>query len=100
MAERLLCFDHAVKRFNVGTPDENTLFDGFNCDVDEGEFISIVGSNGSGKTTLLNLLCGSLPLDGGRLFYRNRDITRLSEHKRPRLSAAYSRIRPVAPARI
>ena len=82
MAERLLCFDHAIKRFNVGTPDENTLFDGFNFDVDEGEFISIVGSNGSGKTTLLNLLCGSLPLDGGRLFYRNRDITRLSEHKR------------------
>lgn len=58
------------------------MFDGFDFGVDEGEFISIVGSNGSGKTTLLNLLCGSLPLDAGRLYYRNRDITRLPEHKR------------------
>ena len=82
MADQLIRFDHIVKRFHVGTPDETTLFDGFDFGVDEGEFISIVGSNGSGKTTLLNLLCGSLPLDAGRLYYRNRDITRLPEHKR------------------
>ena len=78
----MIRFDSVVKRFNVGTPDETTLFDHFTFDVEEGEFVSIVGSNGSGKTTLLNLLCGSLPLDGGRLLFRNRDITRLSEHKR------------------
>lgn len=79
MADQLIRFDHIVKRFHVGTPDETTLFDGFDFGVDEGEFISIVGSNGSGKTTLLNLLCGSLPLDAGRLYYRNRDITRLPD---------------------
>lgn len=82
MTDPMIRFDSVVKRFNVGTPDETTLFDHFTFDVEEGEFVSIVGSNGSGKTTLLNLLCGSLPLDGGRLLFRNRDITRLSEHKR------------------
>ena len=75
-------FDQVTKRFHVGTPDETTLFDHFDFQAEEGQFVSIVGSNGSGKTTLLNILCGTLPVDGGRLYFRGRDITKLSEHKR------------------
>ena len=78
----MIKFDQIVKRFNVGTPDETTLFDRFSLEVEKGEFVSIVGSNGSGKTTLLNLLCGTLPLDGGRIFVGERDITKMSEHRR------------------
>ena len=52
-----------VKKFNIGTPDETTLFDRFSFEVQEGEFVSIVGSNGSGKTTLLNIICGTLPVE-------------------------------------
>lgn len=71
-----------VKKFNVGTPDESTLFDGFNFQVNKGEFVSVVGSNGSGKTTMLNLLCGSLPIDSGKIMLSGRDITRLTEYER------------------
>lgn len=71
-----------VKRFHIGTPDESTLFNGFDFSVEEGSFVSVVGSNGSGKTTLLNLICGSLFPEDGRILYRGRDITRLKEHKR------------------
>jgi putative ABC transport system ATP-binding protein len=78
----MIKFREIVKRFNVGTPDETTLFDHFNLDVEKGEFVSIVGSNGSGKTTLLNLLCGSLPLDGGHIYVGDKEITRLPEYKR------------------
>ena len=78
----MIKFSEVVKRFNVGTPDETTLFDHFSLEVGKGEFVSIVGSNGSGKTTLLNLLCGSLPLDGGHIYLKDRDITRLPEYKR------------------
>lgn len=70
------------KKFNVGTPDESTLFDGFNLKVKKGEFVSVVGSNGSGKTTMLNLLCGSLPIDGGKIMISGKDITKLTEYER------------------
>lgn len=75
-------FKDITKRFNVGTPDETTLFDNFNFKVDKGEFVSVVGSNGSGKTTMLNLLCGTLPLDGGQIILAEKDITGLSEFAR------------------
>ena len=55
----MLSYEHICKTFNPGTPDAVTLFDDFNLTVDDGEFVSIIGSNGSGKTTMLNLLCGS-----------------------------------------
>ena len=53
----MLSYEHICKTFNPGTPDAVTLFDDFNLTVDDGEFVSIIGSNGSGKTTMLNLLC-------------------------------------------
>lgn len=75
-------FVDIVKKFNVGTPDETTLFDKFNLSVKKGEFVAVVGSNGSGKTTMLNLLCGSLPIDGGIINLAGQDISKLTEYAR------------------
>ena len=70
------------KVFNAGTVDEAVIFNDFNFTVDEGAFISIIGSNGSGKTTLLNLICGSDTVNGGKVLFDDRDITNLPEYKR------------------
>lgn len=78
----MLSYEHICKTFNPGTPDAVTLFDNFNLTVDDGEFVSIIGSNGSGKTTMLNLLCGSLPVDSGKIIVDGNDITHLAEYRR------------------
>ncbi|MCD7873364.1 MAG: ATP-binding cassette domain-containing protein [Clostridiales bacterium] len=78
----MLELQNIVKRFNAGTVDEATVFDGFNFKVQKGDFISVIGSNGSGKTTLLNLICGSLKPDSGKIFFKEKDITNTSEFKR------------------
>jgi len=47
---------------------------GFDIDVAEGEFLSIVGPSGCGKSTFLNVLLGLLPPDSGDLRLRDRRI--------------------------
>ena len=77
----MLELQNIVKRFNVGTVDEATLFDNFNFKMNKGEFVSVIGSNGSGKTTMLNLVCGSMKPDSGSIIMNGKDITSVSEYK-------------------
>ena len=50
--------------------------------MEEGQFVSIVGSNGSGKTSLLNIICGSIPIEHGEVLVDGTPITRLKEYQR------------------
>ena len=44
------------KRFYIGAPNELEILHGIDLDVQEGEFLSIVGPSGSGKSTLMNVI--------------------------------------------
>lgn len=70
------------KYYNPGTVNEMCLFDHFNLTVEDGEFVSVVGSNGSGKTSMLNILCGSIPVDAGQILMNGEDITTKKEYRR------------------
>lgn len=70
------------KYYNPGTVNEMCLFDDFDLKVEQGEFLSVVGSNGSGKTSLLNIICGSIPLEAGKILINGKDITKEKEYKR------------------
>ncbi len=72
------------KVYSPGSVNEHILFRHFNLAVEDGQFISVVGSNGSGKTSMLNLICGSIPVDEGKIIVNGKDITRVREHKRYR----------------
>ncbi|MDE7390049.1 MAG: ATP-binding cassette domain-containing protein [Lachnospiraceae bacterium] len=80
----MLRLENINKVFNAGTIDECTVFENFNLTIDDSEFVSVIGSNGSGKTTMLNIVCGSMPLDSGKIYFGDKDITRLSQHRRAR----------------
>lgn len=78
----MLKLQNIKKTFNLGTVNESILFHDFNLQVSKDDFISIIGSNGSGKSTLLNVVCGSIPLDLGRVLLRGNDITKMADYKR------------------
>ncbi|GHU64389.1 ABC transporter ATP-binding protein [Clostridia bacterium] len=58
------------------------LFKRFQLSLPAGEFLSIIGSNGSGKTSLLNIICGSIPIDGGSIQVAGKEISHSPEYKR------------------
>lgn len=53
------------KTYDKGTINEMCLFENFDFTVDDGDFVSVIGSNGSGKTSMLNIICGSVSIDSG-----------------------------------
>lgn len=80
----MLELKHISKYYNQGTVNEMCLFDDFNLTIEDQQFVSVVGSNGSGKTSMLNIICGSIPLDSGRIIIGSKDITNMPEYKRQR----------------
>ncbi len=64
--------------------------DGVSYTVNEGEFLSLVGSNGAGKTTLVNLISGHLQPDSGAILFEDRDITGTTVAERIRAGIARS----------
>ena len=50
-----------------------------NLDIQEGEFLALMGPSGSGKSTLLNLIAGLDQVDSGTLIVGGVDLTALSE---------------------
>ena len=92
----MLKLNHINKYYNAGTVNEMCLFRDFNLSIEDGQFVSVVGSNGSGKTSMLNIICGSIPVDQGTIEIGGVDITNMPEYKRQRRT----RIRPEEPVRI
>jgi branched-chain amino acid transport system ATP-binding protein len=75
--ETLLTVENLIKRFGAVIATDH-----LNLDVRPGEIHALIGPNGAGKTTLINQIEGELRPDTGRIFFRNRDITRLAVHRR------------------
>ena len=71
-----------TKIYNPGAVTEQRLFQNFSLTVEEGQFVAIVGSNGSGKTSMLNIICGSIPIEGGDVLVDGTSIGKLRDYQR------------------
>ncbi|MCR5585783.1 MAG: ATP-binding cassette domain-containing protein [Lachnospiraceae bacterium] len=72
------------KTFNPGTLNQKVAIRNLSLKINDGDFITIIGSNGAGKSTLFNAIAGSFVTDSGRIVLDGMDITMLSDHKRAR----------------
>ena len=72
------------KTFNPGTVNEKHALNGVSLKLEEGDFVTVIGSNGAGKSTLLNAIAGLWMIDSGSICIDGNDITRLPDYKRAR----------------
>jgi len=70
----ILKADGVSKYFGDGA-DRSEVLEDINLDVDEGEFIAIVGFSGSGKSTLISMLTGLMKPDAGKITFKDQEIT-------------------------
>ena len=58
--------------------------------VEPGRVLGVVGRNGVGKSTLLKALAGFLPVAGGQVRWRGRDLAGVPAHARLSVGMAYA----------
>lgn len=75
---KLLEVKNLTKKYYEGAT-ENKAVDNVNLEVNEGEFVMIMGASGSGKTSLLHLIAGIDESDGGMIRYKNVDFGQMGE---------------------
>lgn len=78
----MLSFENISKTFNRNTEAVLDLYQGLNLEVEEGEFVTIIGSNGSGKSTLFNLISGQITQDEGKVCFEGKDLANTKVHHR------------------
>ena len=81
--------DNIQKYYKVGK-EKLHILKSLNLEIEEGEFIMIMGKSGSGKTTLLNVLGFLDKIDEGHYIFNDTDVSTLSENKRSEYRAKYA----------
>ncbi len=84
--DALLVVENAVKRFKIKVSPFKTRFvhalNNISIKIKEGKTLSLVGESGCGKTTLGKAIVGLYEIEQGRIFFRGKDITKLSHDEK------------------
>src|SRR5437899_2175132 len=56
-----------------------TVLNAVSLDLAAGEYVAVIGDSGIGKSTLLNVIAGLEPVDSGRIFFQETEITALGD---------------------
>ncbi|MCX8130873.1 MAG: ABC transporter ATP-binding protein [Clostridia bacterium] len=77
---KIIIGENIVKSFGDGNEKHNVL-DKVSVEIDEGEFVSVMGPSGSGKSTLMFALSGMDGIDGGKITFNGRSLSSLRENE-------------------
>lgn len=72
----MIKLDNIQVVFGKGTPLEKRALDGISLTIEEGTFVTVIGSNGAGKSTVLGVLAGDVIPTAGQVTIGNIDVTR------------------------
>lgn len=80
----MLKITNLTKVFNNDLSEDlkKIALDNVNLTINDGDFITVIGSNGSGKSTFFNVVSGVYESDLGNIVLDDINITNLPEHKR------------------
>lgn len=78
----MLKLENVWKTFNRGTVNEKVALQCLNLEMQEGDFVTVIGGNGAGKSTMLNAIAGVFSVDSGSISIDGVDVTGLPEYKR------------------
>lgn len=80
----MLIAKNVHKTFFPGSVNEKKALQGVDLTLNDGDFVTVIGSNGAGKSTFLNAIAGVFPIDQGSIEIDGIDITNMPEHERAR----------------
>ena len=72
--EPILQIKHLTHTYGIGTPFQRSAVEDMSFDVQQGEFLGVIGHTGSGKSTLIQHLNGLLKPTEGQILLGGRDI--------------------------
>lgn len=78
----MLQIKNMSKTFGQGTVNEKIAINKLSLNLEQGDFVTIIGSNGAGKSTLMNCISGVFGVDSGNIVLDGKDITGQLEYKR------------------
>ena len=86
-----------VTNLNAGLEDGKQILNDLNIQIGQGEIHALMGPNGAGKSSLGNTLMGNpvYKITGGKIFFKDTDITEESADKRARLGMFMSFQQPL-----
>lgn len=78
----MLKVENIYKTFNQNTINERIALNNVSLTLNDGDFVTVIGSNGAGKSTLLNAIAGIWPIDKGKILIDDNDVTELKDYQR------------------